>query len=419
MGFWDWLKGLFGVEPEKVERDIARLGDEEDDLDEVVETVDLRGGPYRENRRRLALRDRRLLPKKKPTFPRKKKKVMERAEADRLFAGTLRTRDRKIRDLLADEAQLTRYGLPLWRTEAELAAALGISVGELRFFSIHREKERVPHYTTFSVAKRTGGQRIIMAPKKRLKAVQRKIYEELGTKLPIHPAAHGFVRGRSTRTTAEPHVKKKVVVRIDLEAFFPSINYRRVRGFLIGLGYSYPVAATLAVLMTECERQPVELGAELFHVPVGPRHCVQGAPTSPAIANSIVMRLDRRVAGLAKKLGFDYTRYADDLVFSSDDAKKVPHLLGGARRIIASEGFRVNAAKTRVFRSSNKQTVTGVTVNEVLGLSKKERKKLRAALHHAKHGKLDAKAKASLDGKLAYLHGLNAEQAAKLRARSK
>jgi hypothetical protein len=415
MGFWDWLKGLFGG-PKEIERDVTRLGGEKDELDEIAETVDLRGGPYRPNRLRLALRDRRLLPKKKKTFG-KKKKVMEHEEADRLFAATLRTRNRNIRDLLVDEEQLKRYGLPLWRTEEELAAALELSTGMLRYYSIHREKERVPHYTTFSVAKRTGGRRIIMAPKKRLKVIQRRLQRQLGAALPKHEAAHGFVRGRSTCTTAEPHVKKKVVVRIDLEAFFPTITHVRVRGLLIALGYSYPVASTLAVLMTESERQPVELGGEVFHVPIGPRHCVQGAPTSPDISNAIVVRLDRRMTALAKRLGFVYTRYADDLIFSSNDPLKVPHLLGGARRIIAAEGFRVNSKKTRVARRTNKQVVTGVTVNDVLGLSKKERKKIRAAIHHAKHGKLDAKARASLEGKLAYLHGLNPEQAAKLRAR--
>src|SRR5687768_7367552 len=140
MGFFDWLKRLFAPSP--VKRDITRLGGEEEDVDEVEEVVDTSGGPYREHRLRRALRDPRLLPKKKKIRIRKKKNVMSKSEASRLFASTLRNKDRRIRDLLPDEEQLARYGLPIWRTEEELAAALEISVGLLRFYSIHREKER-------------------------------------------------------------------------------------------------------------------------------------------------------------------------------------------------------------------------------------------------------------------------------------
>src|SRR5690606_5854168 len=121
--------------------------------------------------RRLALRDFRLLPKNKAKGELrslvllKRKKVMPKEEADRLFGSTLRTRNRNLRDLLTDEAQLARYGLPLWRTEEELAAALGLTRKQLWFYSTHRERERHPHYVAFSIPKRNGGRRIIMAPK--------------------------------------------------------------------------------------------------------------------------------------------------------------------------------------------------------------------------------------------------------------
>jgi retron-type reverse transcriptase len=414
MGFFDWLKRLFGGGP--IKRDVARLGGAPDSIDDVEEVVDTSGGPLREGRRRRALRDRRLLPKKKKAFT-KRKRVMSADEANRLFAGTLRTKNRKIRDLLPDEEQLERYGLPVWRTEEELANALSISIRDLRFFSIHREKDRTPHYVSFAVAKRTGGTRVIMAPKRKLKALQRKLHDRLATKLPKSDAAHGFVKGRSTKTAAAPHVRKKLVMRIDLADFFPTITYARVRGLLIALGYSYPVAATLATLMTEAERQPVELDGALYHVPIGPRYCVQGAPTSPAIANAIAQRLDRRLLGLAKKLNLKYTRYADDLIFSGDDPTVAAKLLGAVRKITTAEGFPINVAKTRIHRRSNRQVVTGVIVNDVLGLSRKDRRRLRAAIDHANQGKLDPSALATLRGRLAYLHGLNAEQAAKLRAR--
>ncbi len=253
----------------------------------------------------------------------KKPKILDRNEADRLFSTTFRTRDRNVRDLAADLDQLERYELPTWESEQDLAEALGIDVGALRHYSIHRCCETSPHYVTFAVPKRGGGRRLIHAPKRRLKAIQRKLHELLVSRLPMSEAAHGFRTGHSVATNAVPHVGKAIVIKLDLKDCFPSIHFGRVRGLLISLGYGYPVATTLAVLMTEPPRQPVELNGKVVHVPVGPRVCVQGAPTSPGICNAILLRLDRRLAGLARKHGYAYTRYADDLTFSGDNPEKV------------------------------------------------------------------------------------------------
>src|SRR5262249_20100449 len=154
---------------------------------------------------------------------------------------------------------LARYGLPLWRNEQDVAQALGLSVPRLRFFSIHRARERTCHYVTFAIPKRQGGERLIMAPKRELKTIQRQLVALLLSRLPASPHAHGFVRGRSIRSNAEPHRGKRVLVRLDLADFFPSVHVGRVRGLLLALGYSYPVAQTLAVLMTEAPRQRVEI----------------------------------------------------------------------------------------------------------------------------------------------------------------
>jgi retron-type reverse transcriptase len=174
------------------------------------------------------------------------------------------------------------------------------------------------------------------------------------------------------------------------------------------------VATSLAVLMTESIRQPVELEGRRVFVPIGRRHAVQGAPTSPAISNAIALKMDRRLAGLARKIGFTYTRYADDLAFSGDDPAKVARLLRHATAIIESEGFAVNVEKTRVLRRGRRQRVAGVTVAEGVGLSKKERRKIRALIHQ--QGK-DPHRRAQIEGKLAYLHMLNPAQAAALRRR--
>jgi RNA-directed DNA polymerase len=426
MGLFHWLKSLLGQPPA---RDISRLASVPglaQQADATEETIDVSGGPLKEHHRRRALRDRRLLPKSKSLGRRlgvtKYQNVLTPAEAGRLFAGTLRTRQRNLRDLLADEEQLKRYGLPIWKSEEDVAQALGISLKQLWFFAIHRERERQPHYVTFSIPKRSGGKRLIMAPKRRLKAIQRKLLALLVEKLPVSEEAHAFRRRRSVRTAAEPHVGRRMVLRLDLKDFFPSVTMARVRGLLIAYGYSFPVATTLAVLMTESERQPVAVDGTVYHVPVGLRHCVQGAPTSPGLCNSLLLRLDRRLAGLAGKRGFAYTRYADDLAFSGEADRVAMHKFRAAvTRIVAEEGFVVNTEKTRLMSGGGRRTVTGVVVNHVLGLSRQERRRWRAMAHQLRRQTWEGTATparlAEFRGKLAYLSMLNFEQAATLRSR--
>lgn len=425
MSLFDWIRQrlLGGAR----QRDVSRLESAGHALDTLTERVDVRGGPLKPGHRRLALRDPRLLPK--PPAPpvrlgkRKKNPYLATAEAARLFSTSLLTRNRTLRDLATDEAQLVRLGLPVWRNEAEVAAALKLTIGQLRHFSIHREKERTPHYVTFAIPKRSGGERHIMAPKRRLKAIQRSLLALLVEKLPATDQAHGFRRGRSIRTGAEPHVGRRVVVHLDLKDFFPSVTFARVRGYLIACGYGYPVAAALALLMTESVRQPVSVNGEVYHVPIGPRHCVQGAPTSPSLCNAIAARLDHRLAGLARKLGVAYTRYADDISLSGDlDARAIGRLLRHADAIVRAEGFALNRAKTRVMHRGRRQSVTGVTVNKDAGLSRTDRRVLRATAHRLtalrRAGTPDAAAERILDGKLAYLAMLNPAQAAALRSKA-
>jgi RNA-directed DNA polymerase len=261
----------------------------------------------------------------------------------------------------------------------------------------------------------SGGHRLIHAPKRRLKAIQRALHEQLVSKLPVSPFAHGFREGRSVATNAAHHVAKPVVIKLDIADCFPTIHVGRVRGLLIACGYGYPVAQTLAVLMTEPPRQPVKLDGTLYHVPVGPRVCVQGAPTSPGLCNAILRRLDYRLAGLARKYGFDFTRYADDLTFSGHDRASIKPILTISARIAREEGLPLNREKTRVLPSGQRQTVTGVTVNQVAGLSRQERRRLRAALHQQRRAQdPDPVRDRRLQGQIAYLRMLNSAQATKL-----
>ncbi|HTT37928.1 MAG TPA: reverse transcriptase family protein [Burkholderiales bacterium] len=371
------------------------------------------------------MRDERLAPKPPVgehavTARRPSKRSFSREEAARLFSGTLRSRQRGLRDLSTDEQQLARYGLPVWRTEAELAAALQVELKALRHFSIHSTRDRVTHYVTFAIPKRTGGERLIMAPKARLKSLQRRLNALLVNKLPVSEYAHGFRTARSVRTNAQPHVGKSAVLRLDIKDFFPSIHFGRVRGLLLALGYGYPVATVLAALMTEAPRQPVQLGDTRVFAPCGPRACPQGAPTSPGLSNALLVKMDRRLAGLARRHGFAYTRYADDLTFSGGDIAAAHALRLLAARVVKEEGFEINAGKTRLARRGSRQSVTGVIVNDVLGLSRQARRRIRAAIHRSGQTEAaaspDAVASARLQGRLAYLSMLNPDQARRLTA---
>lgn len=412
MSWWGRLvaaiRQWLGLDPRPVLRDVTRLAGEDAPLGATVEQVRT-SGPLKAGGRRMILRDPRLLPKPPRKWtPKKPPPLMAKEDAGRRFAATLRTRQRAIGDLLADEAQLTRLGLPLWRDEASLAAALELTPRQLRAFTVHRAMERQPHYVVFAIPKRTGGERLIHAPKRRLKAVLRRLDAALVRRLPVHDAAHGFVAKRGVATHAALHVGKAVVVRIDLKDFFHQVTFARLRGFFLHCGYSYPVAATLAALCTEPDRQPVEVDGAVVYAPVSPRRCVQGAPTSPGLCNAIAGKLDRRLAGLAAKWGLTYSRYADDLVFSGEIAPD--RLVAAVTRICGEEGFPVNPAKTRVMRKGRAQRVTGATVNTVLGLSRKERRKIRAAAHRQAE-------RARVVGRIAWVNALNPEQARRLKLR--
>lgn len=392
---------------------VAFSGDAETQQEEITT-----GGPLKPKHRRLALRDKRLLPKPKPKpyrYGDPKPPVIKhftRAEARRLFSAGFRTGNRNVRDLAIDEAQLARYGLPVWKSEADIAAALGLPVKTLQHWTVHRARERVSHYVTFAIPKRDGSERLIHAPKRRLKAALRKVNELILSKLHVSDHAHGFIRGRSIASNARPHVGKAVVLRFDIKDCFSSIHYGRVRGLFLSLGYGYPVANTLALLMTESPRQPVEAEGRVYNVAVGGRACVQGAPTSPALCNAVLLRLDHRLAGLARKHGFTYTRYADDLTFSGDETRKITAFLKLVPKVVADEGFAVNPGKTRVMRSGSRQTVAGVVVNKDMGLSRQTRRVLRAAIHNEKTKPVpDAVRQRRLHGFVAYLYMLNPAQA--------
>jgi RNA-directed DNA polymerase len=231
-------------------------------------------------------------------------------------------------------------------------------------------------------------------------------------RLPVHGAAHGFLAGRSTLTNAAVHTNAKLVLKMDVKGFFPTVTWRRVKGVFRRAGYRERVATLLALLCTESPREVVQHDGTTYYVSLGPRCLPQGSPTSPALTNALCLRLDRRLTGLAAKLGWRYTRYADDLTFSLPAAHAGPPrlgaLIGCVTRVVETEGFAVHPEKTRVARPGGRQTVTGLVVNGDAAprTPRALRRQLRAALHNRKVGKPQPgrESAAQLHGLAAYVY---------------
>lgn len=287
-----------------------------------------------------------------------------------------------LHEKVSNAEKLQQQHLPTFDSLEALASAMHISVGELRFLSYHRVISKTTHYKRFYIPKKIGGQRLISTPMPKLKRAQRWILEHILVNITLHDAAHGFVPKRSIVSNAMPHVKADVVINIDLKDFFPSITYPRVKGIFRAMGYSEQIATVFALICTEPERDALELDGQTYYAASTERHLPQGAPSSPAITNIICRRLDARLQGIARKLGFTYTRYADDLTFSAN-GEAVQHtktLLGFIKKIIRTEKLTVHPDKFRVLRKGARHEVTGVVVNDKPAVNARELDRFRALL---------------------------------------
>jgi hypothetical protein len=327
-------------------------------------------------------------------------------------------------DLESAEARAAENELPPLDSPAQLAEALGLTVAQLRWLAYHRDAATRVHYRRFLIPKRGGGERAIWAPLPKLKAAQHWILRSIAERLPVHGAAHGFLPGRSPITNAAAHPDPAIVLKLDVKDFFPTVTLRRVKGVFRKAGYREPVAMLLALLCTEAPREIVSVDGQTYYVSLGPRCLPQGAPTSPALTNTLCLRLDRRLSGLARRFGWRYTRYADDLTFSlpADFAgePRTGTLMGLVRRVVEAEGFRVHPDKTRVHRRGGRQQVTGLVVNGGTPprVPRRLRRELRAAAHNLRLGRplKDGETVARLAGYAAYVHATDPKLGAELLA---
>ena len=332
-----------------------------------------------------------------------------------------------------DFDRLRKWKLPELTTLDDLARWLEMPLGKVAWLTARTSSGssvssvQQSHYVYRWLKKRRGGERLIESPKPILKSVQRNILREILDRVPIHSNCHSFAVGRSIVTNAQPHTGMRVVVKFDLQDFYPSVSFNRVAGIFLGLGYSREIALWLARLTTN------SLPLVLPFPDSGPsafrgytqRHLPQGAPTSPALANLSAFALDVRLSGLARSFDANYTRYADDLTFSGPQ-----RLISGLRiliplteKVIRSERFRVNLKKRKVLRNNQRQTVAGVVVNEHPNISRQDFDRLKAILFNCVRFGADSQNrdrhdhfKEHLRGKIAQISQINPARGDKLSA---
>jgi retron-type reverse transcriptase len=382
-GFWPAAKDL----PEGPESDVHRMAALRTEIRQLTyENRKLKNVERIRRQQRLerlkksreqrkANKERRVREKAERAEAWKQKKNSEIGYLGKGYSSTLSKNE-------SDKPKLISNGLDVLHTPAELAAAMKINLGLLRFLAFSRKTSNVHHYRRFTIPKKTGGERVISAPMPRLKTAQRWVLDNVLCSPKVSDAAHGFRNGMSIVSNAQPHVGAKVVVNMDMKDFFPTVTYPRVKGLFRNLGYSGSLATVFALLCTQAKTSKVGLDNRDWYVAQGERFLPQGAPTSPAITNLICRGLDSRVERIASKHGFVFTRYADDMSFSSKQADAdAGRLIRQVKHVVRDEGFEVHPDKTRVIRSGRRLEVTGLTVNEKVGVSRKLLRKFRATLH--------------------------------------
>ncbi|CAH1557893.1 reverse transcriptase family protein [Vibrio rotiferianus] len=254
------------------------------------------------------------------------------------------------------------------------------------------------HYKKFTIKKRNGSNRELVVVDKNLKELQSNLAAYFGQNYEVSDYAYGFVpkeperrigvkeqsellveklRPKGVITNALSHTNKKLVISMDLKDFFPTITFPRVMGLLKSQPYNFTNKQASILASMVCLPKDVD----------DKRGLPQGAPTSPMISNLICKKLDFQLGKMAKKYDVSYTRYADDLTFSTNNLKRVSanKIVHEATKCVERNGFRVNVDKTKAMYSNQRQMVTGILVNEGLNLPKKHVDAIRATLNNLEH----------------------------------
>ena len=260
------------------------------------------------------------------------------------------------------------------KTREDVAELLGVNDRNLRYLLYVRKTERC--YTTYSIPKKRGGSRKISVPCPRLLNLQRKLLRVLEKEYRVKPSAYGFIKSKGHVENARNHLSRKLILNIDLKDFFQQIHFGRVRGLFIAKPYGIGEKAATVLAQIACYNGVLP----------------QGAPTSPIISNMICSSLDTKLTKLAKKYHIVYTRYADDMTFSthlSSFPEEIVYIEDGKvvignelKSIITSSSFIINEEKVYIRGTNRRQEVTGLTVNSrFVNLPRQYLRELRSILY--------------------------------------
>jgi RNA-directed DNA polymerase len=292
--------------------------------------------------------------------------------------------------MCASGHQLSMFDLPVVKDVGSLSDLVHLSSGLLYRLSRYNNS----FYSRFRLKKKGGGNRFIFSPTKEMKAVQAWILRMILDRIQVSESAMGFRKGKNIFHNALCHKGNRYFLCLDIENFFPSIPYSKIYNVFKTIGYDPHVSHIFSALCTCDGILP------------------QGGVTSPSLSNIICNRMDRRIAGYVGKQNITYTRYADDMVFSSIN----PRRLVGIKRVIAeiliSEGFTLNEAKTRFLGPRRQRKVTGLVMSDdSFGIGRIKKRKLRATIHRLVKKKLSQKSKDKLvqqiNGWLAFIYGVD------------
>jgi RNA-directed DNA polymerase len=253
-------------------------------------------------------------------------------------------------------------------------------------------------YSIASIPKRTGGSRQLQIPNKELKALQTQLAVNIEKTLgkEVHQCANAYVRGRSTVTNTIPHLGAKVIIKLDVKNFFPSVSSEHIGPWLDQF------VAKLA------RKNYAKLTKRLKDLILFENQLPQGAPTSPILSNLVLLKFDIAMQRMAFANGARYTRYADDITLSLrvDKKSSVGTLIKLTRVILARSGFRLNETEKKivVLRPHQHQQICGITINSGRPtISRRQRRELRAAAHAISKGKETSYTTSQLSGWLSYV----------------
>ncbi len=333
-----------------------------------------------------------------------------------------------IKKILAYASNLDDKGVPVIFDQRHLSILLCMEYQQLRTLT----RFASGYYKYFAIKKRSGGLRRIMSPYRDLREVQTWIKENILDKVEQPDYVTAFAKGRNTLENAKMHEGRKFILKVDIANFFESVGVRRVYKAFKRIGYDKGVAAWLANLCTatiddykyaqlEDQEEIQKLFDEIYwrQEPF----LIQGAPTSPGLANIVCYRMDKRMMGLANKHGFNYSRYADDMTFSADKREDLPKI-GMIRKIVETEGFCLKEEKTELLHEGNRQIVTGLLVDGKVRVPGRYKKDIMRHIHFCQkwggrehfHRIAPGKAfgKEWLAGRIRYVHSVEPEVAKKM-----